>query len=137
MKKTTSEQAPGSVKNYVIGFVLSVSLTLLAYFLVQDHVSSNHSTHAHNTLLLAVMGLAGLQLIVQLVYFLHLGHESKPRWNLALFGFMTLMVLIIVIGSLWIMDNLNYNMMNSHETSQEIIKDEGFDGGHEKEHHAH
>jgi cytochrome o ubiquinol oxidase operon protein cyoD len=108
-----------SLKGYLIGFIASLILTLAAYFLVAHHIL------AGNSLVAAITVLAVSQLIVQLLFFLHLGRESKPRWNLVFFGFMFLIVGILVIGSLWIMNNLNYNTMSPQATDTYIIKDEG------------
>lgn len=95
----------GSYVSYTVGFLLSIALTLAAYFLVVDRILSG------STLVVAIIGLAIVQLFVQLTFFLHLGGESKPRWNQMVFWFALLVVLIIVIGSIWIMANLDYNMM--------------------------
>jgi cytochrome o ubiquinol oxidase operon protein cyoD len=77
---------------------------------------------AGQTLVLVIVGLAVVQLLVQLIFFLHLGKESKPRLNLTIFAFMLLVVGIVAIGSLWIMHNLDYNMMpkemNEHMLDQ-------------------
>jgi heme/copper-type cytochrome/quinol oxidase subunit 4 len=69
--------------------------------------------------------------MVQLFFFLHIGRESKPRLNAAAFLFATLVVTILVAGSLWIMDNLNYHHgAHEHKTPAEvdehIIHDEGY-----------
>jgi cytochrome o ubiquinol oxidase operon protein cyoD len=52
------------------------------------------------------------------VFFLHLGRESKPRWNLNALLFAVLVVVIIVFGSLWIMHNLNYHMQNPQQINK-------------------
>lgn len=114
-----SEQHQGSLRSYLIGFVGSLLLTLTAYFLVTEHVLSGTG------LLVAILGLALAQLFVQLVCFLHLGRESSPRWNLLVFGFMLIVLLILVLGTLWIMDNLDYHMMTPTQTDQYIMEDEG------------
>lgn len=94
-----------TIARYTIGFVLSLVLTLAAYYYVVLHGSEMW--------LLVVLGtLALTQMIVQLVFFLHLGDEVGPRYKLASFLFMLLVLAIVVIGSLWIMANLNYNMMH-------------------------
>jgi cytochrome o ubiquinol oxidase operon protein cyoD len=90
---------------YITGFVLSLMLTVAAYLSVANHVSAGWTAVG------VIAGLAVVQLLVQLVFFLHLGRESKPRLNLVVFLFMLLVVGIVVTGSLWIMHNLNYNMM--------------------------
>jgi cytochrome o ubiquinol oxidase operon protein cyoD len=57
-----------------------------------------------------VMIIAVIQLVVQLVFFLHLGQGN--RWKTITFVFAGLVVLIVVVGSIWIMHNLDYNMMH-------------------------
>jgi cytochrome o ubiquinol oxidase operon protein cyoD len=98
-----------SITTYAIGFVLSIVLTLVAYFAVVNE-------WLNGVLLVGVLiGLALTQFIVQAVLFLHVGDEARPKWNLTSFLFMLLVVVTIVIGSLWIMSNLNYNMMSSEQ----------------------
>lgn len=95
---------PATVWSLTTGFVLAVCLTLAAYFVVANHWL--YGVWA----VVAVVALAIVQLLVQLIFFLHLGREGKPRWNLAAFFFMLIFLFIIIAGSLWIMYNLNYNM---------------------------
>ncbi|MBI2285715.1 cytochrome o ubiquinol oxidase subunit IV [Candidatus Saccharibacteria bacterium] len=117
------------IRNYVTGFALSLGLTLTAFALVWRYVDSDRQIFSENSLLIWVAGLAIVQLFAQLVFFLHLGRESKPRWNLAVLAFAATIVIILVFGSLWIMANLNYR--GGHGTSRQqtetyIIEDEGF-----------
>jgi cytochrome o ubiquinol oxidase operon protein cyoD len=100
----TPHEGYGAFKSYLKGFVLSVIFTLLAYFLVVEQVFSGWS------LLLSISGLAFIQAIVQLVFFLHLGSEPSPYWNLTSFLFMFLILVILVVGTLWIMYHLDYAM---------------------------
>ncbi len=95
-----------SFQAYTTGFILSVALTLLAYSLTVHHVL------AGNALILVLASLAMIQLAVQLLFFLHLSQESRPRWRLLIFAFMVMVVAILVFGSVWIMNNLNYNQMS-------------------------
>ena len=106
-----------TLKSYIIGFVLSVLLTLSAYSIVYLHVSSSHLTFSHNFLVIEIIIFAMLQFLTQLIFFLHLGQESKPHWNLVAFISTISIVLIFVIGSLWIMSHLNYNMTSSEMDS--------------------
>lgn len=108
-----------SFSTYARGFGLSVILTLAAYFAVVEHWFAGWAIVA------VITALAVCQLAVQLVFFLHLGSESKPRWNVYSFVFMVLMVLTIVIGSIWIMYNLDYHTMSPAETDKAIVEDEG------------
>lgn len=94
-------------KAYLIGFVLSILLTLIAYFLVVEHVFNNR------ILVFTIIGLGVVQMLIQLLFFLHLGQEPKPYWNCQLFLFMLTILVILVIGSLWIMHNLSYNVMSN------------------------
>lgn len=89
--------------SYVVGFVLSVALTLLAYFFVVHHLWPKEM------LIYIVLGLAVVQLIAQVVFFLHIGRGSHLK--VVTFVFAIIMLVIIVGGSVWIMNNLNYNMM--------------------------
>lgn len=90
---------------YIIGFGLSLIFTLAAYFLVVEKWLRG------NFLLVTLSSLALLQAITQFSYFLHLGEEKKPRWHQAFFASMILVLIILVIGSLWIMFDLNRRVM--------------------------
>src|ERR1035437_895088 len=98
------DTARGTLASYVTGYIFSVYLTFAAYLAVYNHLFK------HLVLTGVIVGLALVQFIVQLVFFLHLGRETKPRWRLAVLIFMIIIVLILVVGSLWIMSNLNYHM---------------------------
>ncbi|MBP7834897.1 cytochrome o ubiquinol oxidase subunit IV [Candidatus Saccharibacteria bacterium] len=113
-----------SFKLYAIGFSLSLILTVIAFGLVQLHLSSGHETFKHELIVPIILGLAFIQLLVQLMFFLHIGQESKPKWKLMAFLFGIMVVAIIFIGSIWIMYNLDYNMMHNKETDTKIIDDE-------------
>ena len=93
------------IKSYILGFVLSLLTTGLAYFLTTEHILKDPIL-THSLLTLAI-----IQAAVQLVLFLHLGKEVKPRWNVMVFLFMVAVLLIVVAGSIWIMSYLNYNVM--------------------------
>lgn len=97
-------EGPGKLESYIFGFILSLILTLVAYFSVAENLISGW------VLIFTVAALAFVQVVLQLIFFLHLGEEPSPPWNLMVFLFMILIVLIIVIGSLWIMYNLDYQM---------------------------
>ena len=105
----------GSTESYVAGFLLSILLTLAAYALVVVRVLSEREAVA------VIIILAVLQLVVQLVFFLHLSRKSRARWNLTALMFTLLFVTILVIGSLWIMDNLNDNMITSFVKNTSVL----------------
>lgn len=140
-EKTTTplqpESSSGTATAYIAGFVFSLTLTLLAYLLVRRHINSHHLIFSDSFLIAAISVLAVTQLFVQLVFFLHLDRESKPRWNNTVLAFAAMVVLVLVFGSLWIMTNLNYHhgthnvthdghkLNSSQQTTQYIIQDEG------------
>ena len=106
MKKPELDSRHSQAKyiSYIVGFVLSLITTLISYYLVVNQLWPKEM------LIYIVMGIAVLQLVIQLVFFLHLGRGG--RWKLVTFAFAVLVVLIVVVGSLWIMHNLDYNMMH-------------------------
>ncbi len=111
-------------RNYLVGFALSVVTTFVAYFMVTER-------WFEGWMLLVLLGLlAFTQMIVQLYFFLHLGEEMKPRLRAWSFVFMSIILLIIVVGSLWIMGHLNYNMMEMAPVEKDHYmmgeKDAGF-----------
>jgi cytochrome o ubiquinol oxidase operon protein cyoD len=95
----------GTLKSYIVGFILSIVLTIVPYYLVVQHVLPTE----HTFILVVVLAVA--QLFVQLYFFLHLSTKPSQRWNLMTFMFTCLVLFILVAGSLWIMWNMNYNMM--------------------------
>ena len=99
------EASKKAMRSYITGFVLSIILTLIPYYLVVKDVFTAQS------LVGTVVVFGVLQLFVQVVFFLHLHPKSRPRWNVIVFLYTLLIVAFLVIGSLWIMHNLNYNMM--------------------------
>ncbi len=118
-RKYRMKQLRTQYMSYIIGYALSLIFTLNAY------VAVTQTEQGLNPGLLALLvGLAVAQLVVQLIFFLHLGRESKPRWNAVAFITMCMVVFFIVAGSIWIMNSLDYNMMGDH-VDQMIIEDEG------------
>lgn len=101
-----SSHAEASLPSYCAGFFLSILLTIIPYLLVVHRPASGQ------TLFFAVIAAALLQLVVQLRCFLHLDFSPKSRANLLYLVFTGIMVFIIVFGSLWIMHDLNYFMMD-------------------------
>lgn len=102
-----------TLTSYIIGFILSIVFTLAAAWLVWVYVSSGRTLFDRELLIGMILLLAIAQLFVQLIFFMHLADESGPRWKLGALLSAVGIILIIVIGSIWIMDHLNYNMMAS------------------------
>ena len=122
---STRSHSSATLKAYVTGFVISLILTLTAYALVRSHTASSSQALASPVLIGVILTLAMAQFIVQLIFFLHVGTETRPRWKLMVFYFMVITVVIFVGGSLWIMGNLNSHMstpqINNYMNSQDGI----------------
>ncbi|ASV32835.1 cytochrome o ubiquinol oxidase subunit IV [Candidatus Hamiltonella defensa] len=95
----------GSLKSYVVGFILSIMLTVIPFMMVMNQSASR------TVILATVIATAVVQIIVHLVYFLHMNGASEERWNLVAFIFTVIIIAIVLVGSLWIMHHLNINMM--------------------------
>jgi cytochrome o ubiquinol oxidase subunit IV len=108
MKDDTEIAHEGSVKEYLVGFFLSVLLTVIPFALV------TMQTLPVLYLMLIIGGCAVGQLMVQAIFFLHLDLSDKYIWNTISFGFIVITVLILTIGSLWLMGHLNHNMLLGH-----------------------
>lgn len=94
-----------SYKPQFIGFVTSLVLTVAVYRMVTHHELTDFLL----TITIFVLGI--IQALLQLFFFLHLGMESKPQWGMITFLFTALVILIVIGGSMWIMQNLNYDLM--------------------------
>ncbi len=103
-----NEIGKGSVLSYSIGYGLSIILTGIPLCLLALHAHAHHQFLSHYVIWVGVLICAVLQLMVQSVFFLHLGRRSSPTWNTAVFLFTIIVVVIIVGGTLWIMGNLNH-----------------------------
>jgi cytochrome o ubiquinol oxidase subunit IV len=94
-----------SVRTYVTGFVLSVLLTAVPFGLVMSGALPSAAAVA------LAIGLGVAQIIVHLIYFLHMNGEASRSWTMAALVFTVIVVAILVVGSLWIMAHLDANMM--------------------------
>jgi cytochrome o ubiquinol oxidase operon protein cyoD len=95
----------GSMRDYTIGFVLSVVLTAIPFWLVMERPLSPFLTGV------IIMGFAAVQMIVHMIYFLHMSGKAEGGWSLTALVFTIILVVIMLSGSLWVMTHLNHNMM--------------------------
>lgn len=103
--KETQKEWHGTLKSYIYGFISSLLLTILSFSLVWTKF------FLPQTLIYILVTLAVIQAICQLIFFLHMAEEPKPRWGAAVFCLMVTILLIIAVGSLWVMNDLNNRMM--------------------------
>ncbi|MGA7432533.1 MAG: cytochrome o ubiquinol oxidase subunit IV [Xanthobacteraceae bacterium] len=94
-----------TLDGYLIGFGLSVILTAIPFGLVMSGVLESKNATAFAITILAVA-----QIIVHMVYFLHLDPRSEGGWNLMALIFTAVILIIALTGSLWIMYHLQQNM---------------------------
>ncbi|GAA5126309.1 cytochrome o ubiquinol oxidase subunit IV [Alloalcanivorax gelatiniphagus] len=101
------DDAPHSTfKGYMTGFVLSVILTAIPFWLVMAGVIKDSGMTA-----LVILGFAAVQIVVHMIYFLHMNFHSQGGWNMLALIFTGVIVFIVLAGSLWVMYHMNVNMM--------------------------
>lgn len=95
-----------TVGGYAVGFVLSVLLTAIPFWLVMGKVIASPTVTAF-----VILAFAVVQIVVHMVYFLHLDTKSEGGWNMLALIFTMVLLVILLAGSLWVMHHLNQNMM--------------------------
>ena len=96
----------GSMRGYLIGFVLAAVLTAIPFWLVMSGVLDSSRATA-----LTIMAFAVVQIVVHMVFFLHMDTKSEGGWTLMAAIFTLILVVIAIAGSMWVMYHLNANMM--------------------------
>lgn len=107
----------GSTTSYIIGFALSLVLTIIPYYMVTRQVTSG------TTLLLIILGIAIVQMFIQIFFFLHLGRGPKPLYNVVFFAGTAGLIVLVIGASLLIMNNL-YRTMSPDEVTMRLAQDE-------------
>lgn len=97
----------GSVKSYLTGFALALVLTVVPFWLVMTGAAPA------STLVPVIFAIGAVQVLVHLVFFLHINGSSAGdnRWNLMALLLTALIAAIVVIGSIWVIYQSNLNMM--------------------------
>ncbi len=97
---------------YVVGLGLAVLLTITSFFVAGTDLVWQPSIPV------ALVVLAIAQMGVHLVFFLHITTGADNTNNVLALGFGLLIVFLVIGGSLWIMSNLNHNMMPMDQIMQ-------------------
>lgn len=92
-------------RSYVVGFVLSLALTLPAFWLVATHAWPRPA------LLWTVAAAALVQMAVHFRWFLHLRFKGQTREDLQLVLFTVLILVMMAGGTIWILTDLAGRMM--------------------------
>ncbi|MGH7093899.1 MAG: cytochrome o ubiquinol oxidase subunit IV [Stellaceae bacterium] len=100
------EEAGAGYLTYTIGLVLAIGLTIASFVVSQTNLLWPPGIPVG----LAVLAIA--QMGVHLVFFLHLGTGPDHTNNVLALAFGALIVFLVITGSIWIMANLNANMMD-------------------------
>lgn len=103
--RSSAGSSHGSQRSYLVGFALSLVLTLIPFALVM------YPSLPRNVTLWAVVGLGVIQILVHLRYFLHLDTATEQRWNLTALIFSAVVIFLLVGLSLWIMNSIHHNML--------------------------
>lgn len=99
-----------SYRGYVVGFLLSVVLTAIPFWLVMGKVLPSPTVTSA-----VILAFAAVQVVVHMVYFLHLNAKIEQGWSLLALIFTGVLVVIMMAGSIWVMHHLNTKMMPAHE----------------------
>ncbi|KKB76069.1 hypothetical protein VW35_18600 [Devosia soli] len=104
-----SDSNHGTRRSYLIGFALSVILTAIPFWLVMADVIADTMIAT-----LVIMGFGVVQILVHMIYFLHMNTRSEGGWTMMAAIFTIIVIVIALSGSLWVMYHLNTNMMPGH-----------------------
>jgi len=94
-----------SQKDYLVGFALAAILTIIPFWLVMGNVLAPDTTKW------VILAFAAVQLIVQMIYFLHLNSKAEGGWNMMALILTIVILVIVMAGSIWVMHHMNTNMM--------------------------
>ncbi|UDG79181.1 Cytochrome bo(3) ubiquinol oxidase subunit 4 [Candidatus Ecksteinia adelgidicola] len=96
-----------SIQSKLVGFIFSIILTIIPFLIVIKRVFSD------TIVFYLIISMAIIQILIHLIYFLNINTSLEKRWDLAALIFTSIIISIILIGSLWIMHHLNINMKNN------------------------
>lgn len=102
----------GTRQGQLIGFGASVVLTAIPFLLVM------HGTLDKQATALIIMAFAAVQVVVHMIFFMHMNTKAEGGWTMMALIFTIIMVVIALSGSLWVMHHLTTNMMPVHEMGQ-------------------
>jgi len=105
------EESHGSRPSYLIGFGLAVLLTVIPFWLVMTLPFSKQA------IALIIMAFAAVQMVVHMLFFLHMNRRAEGGWSIMALLFTVTIVGIALSGSLWVMYHMNQNMMPAQKMS--------------------
>lgn len=108
-ERRSEEDIATGLRGYLVGLALATALTVASFTVAGTQVVWGPG------LAVALVVLAVAQMGVHLVFFLHITTAPDSTNNALALAFGVLIVLLLIGGSLWIMANLNHNMMPMDE----------------------
>lgn len=113
----------GDFRSYMTGFVLSVILTAIPFAIVMSGGFESRAVTALVVLLFAV-----IQIVVHMIYFLHMNLHAEGGWTVISLVFTLIVLIICLAGTIWVMHNMDSNMMPD---MIELMEDKGGAGSGE------
>ncbi|MGC3981235.1 MAG: cytochrome o ubiquinol oxidase subunit IV [Steroidobacteraceae bacterium] len=107
------DELHATLGGYLVGFGLSVLLTAIPFWLVMSGVIANKQIT-----MAIITAFAVIQIVVHMIFFLHLNAKIEQGWTLLSTVFTIILVVITLSGSLWVMYHLDTNMHPVHDMSQ-------------------
>lgn len=101
-----SDAPHGTFRSYVTGFLLAVILTAIPFWLVMGNVLNDTLKTS-----IIVMAFAAVQIVVHMIYFLHMNTKSEGGWTFIALVFTLTLVVVTLAGSIWVMYHMDQNMM--------------------------
>jgi cytochrome o ubiquinol oxidase operon protein cyoD len=108
----------GTIQNYIIGFVLSIVFTLIPFYLAVNQVLTGI------VLFGTILAFALAQALIQVLFFLHLGRERKPKWQSGFLVATAGGIFVVTVGTFWILYHLHENMSPT-QAELMLAQDEG------------
>lgn len=112
---TDHQEAQGSYRSYFVGFLLSVVLTAVPFWVVMGEVQISVPWA-----LVVIFGLGAVQIMVHVFFFLHVTLQAEEGWQAMSLVFTAILLVIILAGSIWVMFHLHENMMPAHEQIERV-----------------
>ncbi|MBF5006215.1 cytochrome o ubiquinol oxidase subunit IV [Diaphorobacter caeni] len=104
------DEGPHSTfSGYMTGFILSIILTAIPFWLVMADIITDKKTAV-----LVLGGFAVVQIVIHMIFFLHMNGKVEGGWTMLSTIFTIIFVAIGIAGTLWVMFHMNTNMMPQH-----------------------
>lgn len=99
-----------TVLTYTVGLGLAIVATVASFVVAKTNLLWAPGVPV------GLVVLAFAQIGIHLVFFLHLGSGPDHTNNIVALSFGVLIVFLVIVGSIWIIANLNANMMEMPST---------------------